>query len=253
MNGADSEQLDAVVSSVLRTLRDSVVGVYHYGSVVLGGLRRFSDLDLLVVVDRPTTGEQRRQLVAEIMPVSGSRGTRLAGRPVEVTIVLQGMVKPWRPRQEREFQYGEWLRGDYEAGFVPEPQPDRDLDPLLATVLAASVAVAGPPAHEVIDPVPHEGLVASMRAAVPSLFADLDTDTTNVLLTLARMWYTKDRGKIVAKDEAATWVLDRLPIELRPPLEHARAVYLGEEDAPLDYLPIPATSTAEHLVAVIRR
>jgi streptomycin 3"-adenylyltransferase len=254
MDSADSRQLDAVVEGVLRTLGDSIVGVYHYGSAVLGGLRRFSDLDVLVVVDRPTTDDQRRQLLAEIMPVSGSRGARLAGRPIEVTIVLQETVKPWRPHQEREFQYGEWLRGDYETGEVPEPQPDHDdLAPLLATVLTASVALVGPPAGEVIDPAPHEGLVASMRRAVPSLVADLDTDTTNVLLTLARMWHTKDTGMIVSKDEAATWTLERLPRDLRPPLAHARAVYLGEEDTSFEHLPTPARSTAEHLVAIIGR
>lgn len=226
-----------------------MVAVYHYGSALLGGLRRFSDLDVLVVLDSPTTADQRRQLLAQIMPVSGSPG----GRPVEVTVILQEMVKSWRPHREREFQYGEWLRGDYEAGVVPEPQPDHDLAPLLATVLTASVALIGPPARDVIDPVPHEELVASMRSAVPSLLADLDTDTTNVLLTLARMWHTYDSGMIVSKDEAATRALERLPLDLRPPLEHARAVYLGEEDASFEHLPTPARTTAEHLVAIISR
>lgn len=251
MNSADSRQLDAVVGGVLRALGGSVVGVYHYGSAVMGRLRRLSDLDVLVVVDRPTTADQRWQLLAEIMPVSGNRAARLAGRPVEVTVVLQEMVKPWRLQQDREFQYGEWLRGDYESGVVPESQPDHDLAPLLATVLTASHALIGPPAREVIDPVPLEGLVASMRDAVPSLLADLDTDTANVLLTLARMWYTKDSGMIVSKDEAATWTLDRLPEDLCPPLEHARAVYLGEEDASFDQLPIPAATSARHLSTVI--
>jgi hypothetical protein len=111
----------------------------------------------------------------------------------------------------------------------------------------------GPPAREAIAPVPHEDLVASMRTAVPSLLADLDTDTTNVLLTLARMWHTEDGGTIVSKDEAATWTLDRLPKDLRTPLEHARAVYLGEEDASFQHLPTPAGSTAEHLVGIIGR
>ena len=97
-----------------------------------------------------------------------------------------------------------------------------------------------------------EALVASMREAVPSLLADLDTDTTNVLLTLARMWHTKDSGMIVSKDEAANWTLDRLPKRLRLPLEHARAVYLGEEDASFDQLPVPATSTARHINTVLR-
>ncbi len=251
MKSTDSEQLEAVVDAVLQTLGDSVVGVYQYGSAVLGGLRRFSDLDLLVVVDRPTTGEQRRHLVTEILPGSGGRGARLAGRPVEVTVVFQGAVKPARPELEREFQYGEWLREDYEAGWVPEPGPDHDLAPLLASVLTASVAIFGPSAEEVIAPVPQQKLVASMRQAVPSLLADLETDTANVLLTLARMCVTKDTGVIVSKDEAADWVLGRLPINLRPPLEHAREVYLGKEDTSFGRFSSGVLSTAQHLSTII--
>ncbi len=251
MDSTEAKQLDAVVAGVLRTLGESVVAAYLYGSAVSGGLRRFSDLDVLVVVDGPSTHEQRRQLLAEIMPVSGSRGARIAGRPVEVTVVLRDMVNPWRPDQEREFQYGEWLRGEYEAGFVPGPEPDHDLAPLLATVLAASHALVGPPADELIEPVPFEGLVDAMRDAVPSLLADLDTDTTNVLLTLARMWHTMDSGTITGKDRAAVLALDRLPPDLRPPLAHARAVYLGEDAASYDRLPIPAESTARHISALI--
>ena len=252
MEGADLRQLEAVVEGVVRALAPSVVAVYQYGSAVLGRLRRFSDLDVLVVVDSPTTIEQRRQLVAEIMPVSGSRGTRLAGRPVEVTVVLQGVIRPWRPGQEQEFQFGEWLRREYEAGLVPEPRVEHDLAPLLATVLTASVPLIGLPAQEVIDPVPHHDLVESMRRAVPSLVAELEADTTNVLLTLARIWRTKDSGLIVTKDEAASWVLDRIPAHLGPPLEHARAVYLGKEDASFDQLPTPAASTAQHIIGIIR-
>ncbi len=251
MDGTDLRQLEAVVEGVVRVLGPGVVGVYQYGSAVLGGLRRFSDLDVLVVADSPTTVEQRRKLLAEIMPVSGKRGSLLPGRPVELTVVLQGMIKPWRPNQELEFQYGEWLRQEYEADLVPSPRVEDDLAPLLATVLTASIALVGPPAREVIDPVPPERLVESMRRLTPALVTELDTDTTNALLTLARIWHTKDSGLVFTKDAAAAWALHRIPIGLRPPLEHARAVYLGEEDASFDQLPTPATSTAQHLSAMI--
>jgi len=153
---------------------------------------------------------------------------------------------------EREFQYGEWLRDDYEAGLIPGPQIDHDVAPLLATALTASIALVGPPARAVFGPIPHQHLVASMREAIPSLIAELDSDTTNVLLTLARMWHTTDTGLVVTKDTAASWALERIPAELRPPLTHASAVYIGEEDESYDRLPIRAVSTARHMRTIIR-
>lgn len=86
---------------------DGVIGIYLYGSAVSGGLRPLSDLDVLVVVVRPTTAHQRREFVAELLPVSGRQATRIVGRAVEVTVVRLDRVRPWRALAEREFQYGE--------------------------------------------------------------------------------------------------------------------------------------------------
>jgi streptomycin 3"-adenylyltransferase len=65
---------------------------------------------------------------------------------------------------------------------------------------------------------------------VPELLGELDTDTRNVLLTLARIWTTLAAGAIRAKDAAADWALPRLPAEHRPVLSNARVIYVGDRD-----------------------
>ena len=64
-----------------------------------------------------------------------------------------------------------------------------------------------------------------MLDGVPSLMSDLADDTRNVLLTLARIWTTIATGEIRSKDEAADWVLSRLPEADRPTLARARDLY----------------------------
>jgi len=59
---------------------------------------------------------------------------------------------------------------------------------------------------------------------------DLEHDTRNVLLTLARVWTTLATDTIRSKDAAADWAAERLPSEHRAVLAHARAVYLGDEE-----------------------
>ncbi|MDQ1069740.1 hypothetical protein QFZ32_005180 [Streptomyces canus] len=66
-------------------------------------------------------------------------------------------------------------------------------------------------------------------AGVPQLMADLDHDTRNVLLTLARVWTTLATDSILSKDAAADWALERLPFRHGAVLAYARAIYLGEE------------------------
>lgn len=89
---------------------------------------------------------------------------------------------------------------------------------------------------------------------MPDLLAELDTDTRNVLLTLARIWTTLATGEIRSKDAAADWALARLPAGHRPVLAHARAVYLGDEDERWDGgLLTGVRPCADHLVRAIGR
>jgi streptomycin 3"-adenylyltransferase len=87
-----------------------------------------------------------------------------------------------------------------------------------------------------------------MLDVIPGLLDDLETDTRNVILTLARIWTTLATGDIRPKDAAADWVTKRLPENLRAVLARARAIYLG--DAPEgwdDLLPL-VPITAEFIV-----
>jgi len=87
---------------------------------------------------------------------------------------------------------------------------------------------------------------------IPGLLDDLETDTANVLLTLARIWATVATGALRAKDAAADWALERLPAEHRAVLERARAIYLGEIDAEdmADLQPL-VPRHAEHVIGEI--
>ncbi|MFD2691929.1 aminoglycoside adenylyltransferase family protein [Streptomyces phyllanthi] len=221
-------QLDDVLHLVRRVFGDGLVGAYPHGSAVLGGLRPSSDLDVLVVVRRRTTEDERRALVDGLMRLSGARAVGGAARPVELIVVARDDVRPWRYPPRCEFLYGEWLRDDFQRGVVPEPAPMPDLAPLITMALGGGTALLGPPPDEVLAPVPYEDLRRAIVAGVPDLMAELEPDTRNVLLTLARVWTTLATGTIKSKDAAAGWALGLLPPEHRPALALARAAYRGE-------------------------
>ena len=59
-----------MVAVVLGVLEQAVPGAYLHGSAVLGGLRPYSDLDVLAVSARCTTPEEKRRLVDRLRAVS---------------------------------------------------------------------------------------------------------------------------------------------------------------------------------------
>ncbi|MEV5882668.1 aminoglycoside adenylyltransferase family protein [Streptomyces sp. NPDC052020] len=236
-----------VVRIVRRHLGGNVLGAYLHGSATLGGLRPHSDVDVLAVVRDRTTYAQRRDLTRQLMDVSGGAGQR----PVELIVVVEGEVRPWRHPPVREYLYGEWLRDGFERGLVPGPEPDPDLAPLLTMVLRADAPLYGPPPAELLDPVPHDDLRRAIVAGVPELMRELGPDTRNVLLTLARIWSTLATGEIRSKDAAAGWALARTPARHRPVLARARAVYLGEAEERWDDLLPGVRPCADFLAARI--
>ncbi|WP_435887376.1 aminoglycoside adenylyltransferase family protein [Streptomyces antimycoticus] len=217
-------QLQEIVGLAGGVLGGDLIGAYLHGSSVLGGLRPASDVDVLLVSRRSMDERERRALLGGLLGISGSRNE---ARPVELTVVVQSEVQPWRYPPTCEFLYGEWLRAEYEAGKVPRPEPMPDLALLITMALTGDYPLAGPRPTQVLDPVPHSDLVRANVAGIPDLLDNLDGDTRNVLLTFARIWTTLTTGQIRPKDAAADWALAQLPPEHRPVLEHARQLYLN--------------------------
>ncbi|MFF4275212.1 aminoglycoside adenylyltransferase family protein [Streptomyces sp. NPDC001536] len=217
-------QVQEIVELVGGVLGRDVLGAYLHGSSVLGGLRPASDVDVLVVSRRSMDAPDRRALLDGLLRISGSRHQ---ARPVELTVVVQSEVRPWRYPPTGDFLYGEWLRAEYETGEVPQPEPMPDLALLITMALTGDRPLVGPSPARVLDPVPRSDLVRASVAGVPGLLDDLDGDTRNVLLTFARIWTTLATGRIMSKDTAADWALARLPPEHRTALEHAKRLYLN--------------------------
>jgi predicted nucleotidyltransferase len=253
MQEGDRRQLDRVVALVRDVLGRNVVGAYLLGSAVGGGLRPRSDLDLLVVSDRALSSEEKRKLVDRILPISWRQTPSGIDRGIELTVVVQSDVRPWRYPPNRDFQYGDWLRLALERGEteVWAAQPDPDLASLITQVLAGDVALLGPPPAEVFDPVPFSDVLEAVVAGVDHWVGNIDADTRNGILALARIWHALAIGALRSKDAAAAWALDRLPGEHKAVLARARASYLGDEEERWDDIREDVRRYVDYVVSAI--
>lgn len=217
------DQLQEVVRLVTAALGPKVLGAYLHGSAVHGGLRPASDVDVLVVSRESLDDRERRALVDGLLQISGPR---VGARSVELTVVVQSDVRPWRFPPTCDFLYGDWLRAAIEADGPPQPEPMPNLAIEITMAMAGNHPLHGPPPAQLLDPVPPADLVRGSLAGIAGLLDDLPDDARNVVLTFARIWATLATGDILSKDAAADWALQRLPAEHRPVLQHAKQLYL---------------------------
>jgi predicted nucleotidyltransferase len=102
----------AQTERVLRLVREifghELLGAYQHGSAVLGGVQPTSDIDILVITGRLATLVEKRQLVEGLMAISAPFPPPGPERCVELTVVAQAQVRPWRYPPSVDLQYGEF-------------------------------------------------------------------------------------------------------------------------------------------------
>ncbi|MBX3710111.1 MAG: DUF4111 domain-containing protein [Gammaproteobacteria bacterium] len=224
------KQINQCLNLLSDIFGNDLLGVYLYGSSIVGGLQKYSDIDLFVVSRRATTHEEKAKLARCLLQISGIY-MKSAKLPIELTIVVKSEINPWRYPPRFDFQYGDWLRTQFEGGnsepWLTKEMPDLAL--LITQVLLASRTLMGGNPDQLLCKVPYQDFITATADALKNLISDLDSDTRNVLLTFARIWNTLETDTIRSKEMAADWAIHRISQKYRLVLERAKAIYKGEE------------------------
>lgn len=225
------QQLEDSLELLKIILGSDLLGVYLYGSSLVGGLQKYSDIDLFVITNRVTTPEKKISLIANLLQISGiyMKGSK---RPIEMTLVEKAKINPWQYPPHFDFQYGEWLRESFEKGTI-EPwstyeMPDLAL--IVTQVLLKSQTLFGSEPRELLAQVPYHDFIRAMLHDLNGLAMDLEQDTRNVLLTCARIWSTLETSTIRSKPAAADWVMNYLPKVYQPVIKRAKSICIGVEN-----------------------
>lgn len=234
MTPIDSHQMQQQLKESLDLLKmllgPDLLGVYLYGSSLVGGLQKYSDIDLFVVTNRMTTSEEKTKLIANLLQISGiyMKSSKL---PIEMTLVEKGMINPWQYPPHFDFQYGDWLRPSFEKGIIEPRQTHEmpDLALIVTQVLLKSLTLWGLKPEQLLKHVPYHDFMKAMLHDLNRLGSDLEHDTRNVLLTYARIWSTLETNAIRSKPAAADWVILRLPIAYQPVMKRAKSICIGVE------------------------
>lgn len=229
---AISEQTSLACDVIQQQLAANLLAIYLYGSALDGGLKPRSDIDLLVIVANHPDDATLRSLQRALLPISAPPGQHPTLRALEATLIALAEVVPWRHPARRELQIGEWLRQDILADILEPPLHDPDLAILLTKAQQHSIALYGPAITELLPAVPQRDFQQALVDTLKLWNAPDDWlgEETNIVLTLARIWYSAQTGRIAPKDVAADWLLQQLPLQHHAVVTQARDAYLGQGD-----------------------
>ena len=243
------QQLKDCLELLKTILGSDLLGVYLYGSSLVGGLQKYSDIDLFVVMTRATTSEEKTRLVANLLQISGLY-MKSSKRPIEMTLVKKAMINPWQYPPRFDFQYGEWLRESFEKGIIEPWQTDEmpDLALIATQVLLKSQTLWGEKPEQLLAHVPYHDFMKAMLHDLNRLATDLKQDTRNVLLTYARIWSTLATNAIRSKPAAADWAMNHLPKKYQPVMKRAKSICIGIENEHWDDIEMLIKPCADFMV-----
>ncbi|MFD0590096.1 aminoglycoside adenylyltransferase domain-containing protein [Paenibacillus sp. GCM10027627] len=232
-------------------LKDALVGFYLHGSIALGAFYEGrSDLDMLIVVNRELTKEERYQLMYAFLLLHKKP------IPIEASIVLQQDLQSWKHPLPYQFHFSDYWRKHYaEMAYWEDnrfwdfetERTDIDLACHVSVARQVGIALYGPAPETILPVVPEVDFWHSIASEADTLMAlqpaqkseeaaaghndnewTFDASDAYGVLTLLRIWSYRELGILYSKSAAALWASEiRLPQHLRYIPLSALDAYLG--------------------------
>ena len=232
-------------------LQDNLVGIYLHGSAVMGCFNpRKSDIDLIIVVERPLTDAVKRaymDMVFRYNALGPAKG-------IEMSIVLRKVCKPivYPTPYELHFSTGhlEWYKQDPDDYIRRMNGVDKDIAAHFTIINHRGRCLYGAPVKEVFAEVPSCDYMDSIWNDIAEAPENITEDTMYLTLNLARVLAYKEEGLVLSKKEGGEWAISHLPAEYHPLINDALREY--SENAAIVYDEALAKRYAEYMIRRIQ-
>jgi hypothetical protein len=213
----------------LRTLLgDQLLAVYLIGSGALGGaVAEYSDLDLVAVCAHAPSADCTQELVAALTEEAMSWPLR----GLEFVLYPRATVATPSPTPRFALNLNVGRRMPLHVSTAPAAEPAHWFALDLAILREHGVALLGPPASQLLAPIPRAWLLDALRDALAWHAANEPARHQGVL-NACRAWRYAVDGVWSSKDAAADWVLART--EDPALVQAALAIRHGDRSQTLD-------------------
>ena len=229
------ELIQGFVEQSKQILRDNLTGIYLHGSAVMGCFNpEKSDIDLIIVVDRPLSDSVKKAYMDMVIEYN-ARGP---AKGIEMSIVIRDVCKPFVYPTPFELHFSarhlEWYKRDPDDYIRKMNGTDKDLAAHFTIINKRGQCLYGLPVNEVFAEVPDSDYMDSIWEDISEAPENIAQDTLYLTLNLARVLAYKEEGLVLSKAEGGEWALHHLPAQYKPLITSALAAYASAEDPAYD-------------------
>ena len=232
-------------------LGDNLVGVYLHGSLAMGCFNpQKSDIDLIIVVDKPVSDPVKRAYLDMAVQFNASG----PAKGIEMSIVLREVCKPfvYPTPYELHFSAGHlnWYKDDPDDYIRRMNGTDKDLAAHFTIISKRGRCLYGAQIEDGFAEVPSGDYMDSIWCDVEGAAEEIAKYPMYLTLNLARVLAYKKEGLVLSKKEGGNWALEHLPAEYHPLIADAMREY--SESAEIVYDDVLAKCYAEYVISKLK-
>ncbi len=220
--------LNDLIQGIKQITDEQFTGCYLHGSLAMGSFQPGnSDIDLLVVLNKTLSKQQKQELAALFLDKSNHP------YPIEISFLLECHLREWEHPFPYLFHYSEHWRGhikrDENQVIEESGGKDADLAAHIAVLLDRGVTLEGVQAEKVFPVIPKSDYISSIGLDYKECLVDYIDKPVYCLLNMLRFyWYLKEEC-ILSKKEAGERAYEAFPESVRPTIKNLLYHYQGKE------------------------
>ena len=204
--------LSAIAAQYQQILDKNLVGIYAHGSIAFGCFNwDRSDIDFIVVIDRPISQQDKLQLLQLLINLSD----QAPPKGFEMSVVLRKHCKDFIYPTPYELHFSNNYLEEHAKNPLllcrDSPQYDPDLAAHFTVIANTGIVVYGEPIAEVFGAVPREYYLDSVRKDVENAGKSVVDNPVYIILNLCRVYAYRRDGLILSKEKGGQWGLRNLP------------------------------------------
>lgn len=204
--------LDQFVEQSRQILGMNLAGVYLHGSAAMGCFREEkSDIDLLVVVNRSLTDQEKWRYMDMVVGLN----EHAPKKGIEMSIVKRSVCRPFIYPTPFELHFSimhlEWYRKDPHDYIENMKGTDKDLAVHMMVIYHRGQCLYGGEINDVFEEVSREEYFNSIWHDIENAREDIIENPVYMTLNLCRVLAYKKEGLILSKQEGGRWGLKNVP------------------------------------------
>ena len=206
--------LTTISGQYSRLLGENLIGIYVHGSIAFGCFDwNRSDIDFIVVVDKPVPQAVKLQLLQILVDLN----KQAPSKGFEMSVVLRRVCEDFVHPTPYELHFSnDWL-----ANYLEDPlsvcnddyKTDFDLAAHFTVIVNVGIVLCGEAIDKVFGTIPKDDYLDSICKDIENAKEDVVHYPVYVILNLCRVYaYIKD-GLVLSKEKGGQWGLANLQVQ----------------------------------------